>query len=259
MDDADGPAAVVEPIQFGDIAIGMLALAPRTPAHKNDPVLVRTIARELGGALRMATLVEESRWMATTDSLTGLLNRRAFNDWGKREVSRSSRYKDSLSVLLLDVDRFKRINDERGHGVGDSVLSSLARLLSANVRSCDVVARWGGEEFVVAMPSTPLSGATQVAERMRSALEALEIRDPSGNCVAVTASFGVAQHLAHESLEQLVDRADRAMYGAKSAGRNRVVSTGGESVLPVAAKSVTTERPDTHENGHGLLAQIVME
>jgi diguanylate cyclase (GGDEF)-like protein len=235
--DPDGPPVVVEPIHFGESAIGALALAPRAPAHPNDRVLVKTIARELGGALRMATLVEESRWMATTDALTGLMNRRAFADWGKREVLRASRYADPFSLLLLDVDHFKLINDLRGHGVGDIALAALAALLAASVRSCDVVARWGGEEFVVALPSTPLAGAIQVAARMRAQLEEHEILDPDGNRVPVTASFGVAQLLPQESLDQLVDRADRAMYGAKSAGRNRVFSTPRESALPDASDS----------------------
>jgi two-component system, cell cycle response regulator len=242
VSDAEGPPPVVVPIHFGDSTIGALALAPRAPAHQNDSVLVKIIARELGGALRMATLVEESRWMATTDTLTGLLNRRAFLDWGKREVTRSSRYKDSLSMLLLDVDHFKLINDQRGHAMGDTVLASLARLLGANVRSCDVVARWGGEEFVVALPSTPLSGAIQVAERMRKELEAHEILDSGGIRVPVTASFGAAQLVAQESLEQLVDRADRAMYGAKSAGRNRVFATSSESVRPVATQPAAMQQ-----------------
>jgi two-component system cell cycle response regulator len=235
--DVDGPPAIVAPIDFGESTIGMLALAPRAPAHPNDPVLVKTIARELGGALRMATLVEESRWMATTDALTGLLNRRAFLDWGKREVLRSSRYNDSLSMILLDVDHFKQINDQRGHATGDIVLAGLARLLSGKVRSCDVVARWGGEEFVVALPSTPLAGATIVAERMRHELERLEVLDPNGHRVPVTASFGVAQLFAEESVEKLVDRADRRMYGAKSAGRNRVFSASGQSTLPSSPAS----------------------
>ncbi len=239
--DAEGPPAVIATVHFGDSAIGSLALAPRAPAHQNDPVLVRTIARELGGAIRMATLVEESRWMATTDTLTGLLNRRAFVEWGRREVLRSTRYQDPLSMLLLDVDHFKAINDQRGHAVGDTVLSCLARLLTANVRSCDVVARWGGEEFVIALPSTPLEGATQVADRIRRELEIHEIVDPGGSRVPVTASFGVAQLQSKELLEELVDRADRAMYGAKSAGRNRVVATRSESVRPAPRAAAAAE------------------
>lgn len=224
--DPEGPPAIVEPIYFGDRLIGSFALSPRAPEHQNDPVLVKTIARELGGALRMATLVEESRWMATTDALTGLSNRRAFIGWATKEVARCARYADHFCAMLLDVDHFKQVNDRHGHAAGDAVLAAVSRLMGSVVRSCDVVARWGGEEFVVALPSTALDGALLVAERIRAALEVHPIPDPNGGQVlTVTASFGVAELEAGESLEQLVDRADRAMYAAKSAGRNRVLST----------------------------------
>ena len=223
--DASGPPAIVEAIYFGDRLIGTFALAPRAPVHQNDPVLVATIGRELGGALRMATLVEESRWMATTDALTGLSNRRAFIDWATREVARSTRYSDHFSAILLDVDHFKQVNDRHGHAAGDAVLAAVSRLMASIVRTCDVVARWGGEEFVVALPSTSLEGAVLVAERIRATLEAHPIAYAAGQTLTVTASFGVAQLEAGETVDLVVDRADRAMYAAKSAGRNRVLST----------------------------------
>ena len=221
--DPEGPPAVLEPIYFGEHAIGTFVLAPRAPEHKNDRLLVATIARELGGALRMATLVEESRWMATTDLLTGLLNRRAFLESTGREVARTKRYNDVLSVILLDVDHFKHINDRRGHAAGDMVLAAVGKLLNQALRTCDIVARWGGEEFVLVLPSTSLEGAEQVAERVRALLEGAEIKDGNGDLIPVTASFGVAAYVGGETLEQVVDRADRAMYLAKSGGRNRVV------------------------------------
>lgn len=230
--DPEGPPAMIEKVHFGEESIATFALAPRAPSHPNDPVLVKTIAQELGGALRMATLVEESRSMATTDTLTGLLNRRAFVETATREVIRSTRYKDHFSLILMDVDHFKLINDRRGHAGGDAVLGSVARLLATCVRSCDVVARWGGEEFVVALPSTGLEGATEVAERLRSHLEKRQILDGNGELVPVTASFGVAELNAGEKLDQLIDRADRTMYAAKTAGRNRVFSALGGSVVP---------------------------
>jgi two-component system cell cycle response regulator len=220
--DAEGPPPMVETVSFGEQNIGMFALAPRAE-HKNDRLLVTTIARELGGALRMATLVEESRWMATTDLLTGLLNRRAFLESTGREVARTKRYNDSLSVILLDVDHFKHINDRRGHAAGDMVLAAVGKLLINALRTCDIVARWGGEEFVLVLPSTSLAGAEQVAERVRELMENAEIKDGNGDAIPVTASFGVAAYTVGETLEQVIDRADRAMYLAKSGGRNRVV------------------------------------
>jgi two-component system cell cycle response regulator len=220
--DVTGPTPIIEPIPFGEQVLGMFALAPCTEGHMHDQLLVKTIARELGAALRMASLVEESRLLATTDALTGLVNRRAFSDWALRELRRTQRYKDAMSVILLDIDHFKHINDRFGHAAGDLVLGSVARLLMAGIRNCDVLARWGGEEFVLALPSTPLAGAHEVAERARRSLESANIVTEQGQQIPVTASFGVAQIDAHESLEQLVDRADRAMYSAKSSGRNRV-------------------------------------
>jgi two-component system cell cycle response regulator len=221
--DPEGPPAMLERIHFGDREIGSFALAPRAPEHKNDRVLVTTIARELGGALRMATLVEESRWMATTDALTGLLNRRAFLESTSREVARAKRYNEALSVILLDVDHFKHINDKRGHAAGDLVLSAVGKLLNGSLRTCDIVARWGGEEFVLVLPSTSLERAEDVAERVRAELASATIVDGNGDAVPVTASFGVAAYSGAETLEQVIDRADRAMYLAKSGGRNRVV------------------------------------
>lgn len=221
--DSEGPAPLIEPITFADHDIGRFVLAPRAPEHKKDPALVNTIARELGGALRMATLVEESRSLATTDALTGLLNRRAFLETTGRELARTKRYSDQLVVILLDVDHFKVINDRRGHAAGDAVLSALGRLLHSTLRTCDIVARWGGEEFVLLLPSTSLDGGEQAAERLRERLAASVIKDSSGESIPVTASFGVAAYRNGETLEQVVDRADRAMYLAKSGGRNRVV------------------------------------
>jgi diguanylate cyclase (GGDEF)-like protein len=221
--DLDGPAAIVETIPFGHQQLGCIALALRAPVNHSDPLLVKTIARELGAALRMATLVEESRHMATIDALTGLVNRRAFVEWAARETRRAQRYHDALSVILLDVDHFKHINDHHGHAAGDLVLASGGRLLAGSVRNCDVVARWGGEEFVLALPSTPLAGAVEVAERVRRDLEGASMVAQSGLAIPLTASFGVAQLRKCESIDALIDRADRAMYEAKIGGRNRVV------------------------------------
>jgi two-component system, cell cycle response regulator len=232
--DQEGPPPIQEPIPFGDEWIGTIAMAPRAPVHTNDPVLLKTIARELGGPLRMATLIEESRWLATTDVLTGILNRRAFMEWAGRELLQALRYDHPFSVILLDVDRFKRINDLCGHSSGDLVLAGVARIISEAVRSCDVVARWGGEEFIRPLPYTALGGARGVTECARQRIEIAAFFDVNDVRVPVTASLGVAQLLPNESIEQLLDRADRAMYGAKNAGRNRVMCTPLEGPLPAS-------------------------
>jgi two-component system cell cycle response regulator len=239
---AEGPPPILEPIPFGEDTIGTLAMAPETLVHHSDPLLLRTIARELGGALRMATLIEESRWLATTDVLTGLLNRRAFMEWATRELRQAVRYEQPLSMMLLDVDRFKKINDQRGHASGDLVLASVAQVLTSAIRSCDVVARWGGEEFVLALPCTSLKDATEAADRIRQQLQDAVIYDVNHERIPVTASLGVAQLEPTETIEQLLDRADRAMYGAKNAGRNRVVYTPSE-IVPMENPAPSSASP----------------
>jgi diguanylate cyclase (GGDEF)-like protein len=192
------------------------------------------MARELAGPLRIAALMEESRRMAAIDALTGIANRRAFVQQGEVEVNRSRRYQLPLSVLLMDVDHFKQINDKFGHAVGDRVLAAMGAILKANLRMPDIPARWGGEEFVVALPSTSLSGAETVAERLRAAVEESNIQH-DGAKVPTTISIGVAELSAEDTLEAVVERADHAMYEAKSSGRNRVKLSATPKLLTGAA------------------------
>ena len=218
-----GAPPIVKAIDLGGIRIGQLAISlPETEAQ--DENLAVVVAREIAGPIRMATLVEESQQLATVDALTGLTNRRAFTVSLKRELARCSRYGDELAFALLDVDHFKSINDKFGHGAGDAVLAALGGHLQQAVRASDIAARWGGEEFVVALTSTDAEGARCFAERLRASIEALAVLDPAtGNRVPITASIGVACYRTGESLDTLVDRADRAMYTAKTGGRNRAV------------------------------------
>jgi diguanylate cyclase (GGDEF)-like protein len=202
--------------------VGRLAASLPDPVATQDEAMIGIIARELAGPIRMATLVEESQRLATVDTLTKLMNRRAFVAALEREISACSRYGHELSLLLFDVDHFKHINDRYGHKTGDIVLAQLGRHLMSQVRASDYTARWGGEEFVVGLTCTSSSGGMQFAERLRKSIEALSISDPAGTPVPVTASIGVAGFRTGESLDALVDRADRAMYAAKSSGRNRV-------------------------------------
>lgn len=234
----EGPPAIVEPIWFGNGIIGQLAVACRAPAHPGDQPLVNTVARELGGPLRIVTLVEESQRQARIDALTNLLNRRAFLPSLEVEMHRAQRYKAPLAVLLIDVDHFKQVNDRHGHGVGDQVLAAMGRMMVATVRICDIVARWGGEEFVALLPSTDIEGARLAAERLRHAAECLVIKAPEGGTVPVTISVGVAIYERGESGDTLVDRADRAMYLAKTSGRNRV-----EVSVSAAAPPIMLDAP----------------
>jgi two-component system, cell cycle response regulator len=241
--DEQGPPALVHPILFGDARLGGLALAPLTSCSSaEDRGLLEIIARELGGPLRTATLVEESRRLATVDALTGLHNRRAFIEHARREVGRSQRHCDPLSMLLLDVDHFKSVNDTHGHAAGDRVLAAVGRMLSETNRRHDVSARWGGEEFVLLLSSTDAEGAAIVAERVRAAVEGLSIKTDAGELVRITASIGASTLLPTETLDALVDRADRAMYAAKTAGRNRV------RIADAAPSRAQPEQPDSDKS-----------
>jgi two-component system cell cycle response regulator len=164
--------------------------------------------------------------MANTDFLTGVLNRRAFMERMEKEVNRSRREHKSFSVILTDIDYFKRINDNYGHQTGDRVLERLACELSKTIRSYDFLGRYGGEEFIMCLPDTGTELCLQIAERMRVKIEELRISLPGDKepPLQVTASFGVASFLleAEMGVDPVIKRADDALYMAKSEGRNRV-------------------------------------
>ena len=220
----DGPDPQALPVLLGGARVGTLALAPTSRGlSREDERLLSLVASELAGPLQMAALYEDARRLATTDMLTGLLNRRAFLDAIERERARSDRHAFPLSILLLDVDHFKTVNDGRGHDAGDAVLRGVARVLEGVARKSDFVARWGGEEFVVALPQTSEAGARIAGERVRRAVAAESHVMPDGSePIAVTISIGVASAEAPWSLDKLIGAADAAMYAAKVRGRNRV-------------------------------------
>jgi diguanylate cyclase (GGDEF)-like protein len=158
-----------------------------------------------------------------TDPLTGLLNRRYFTTLSQKEVARSLRHGLRFSVLMLDIDHFKRINDNFGHPVGDLAIKALAEVCNQALRPHDILARYGGEEFILTLPHTEEEGARVVAERIRKAVEQLEIATASGP-VRFTVSIGLSIYNRDLSLERIVERADEALYKAKQGGRNRIVS-----------------------------------
>jgi diguanylate cyclase (GGDEF)-like protein len=170
-------------------------------------------------ALRRYSDLED---LAYRDELTELPNRRGASRQLDVLISRSRRHGHQLAVLLIDADRFKSINDQHGHAVGDVVLRELAARLRDRVRREDVVGRWGGEEFVVALPETTPDGAAAVAESLRAGISGTPIT-ADGTSLAVTVSIGVAAWTG-EDLDDLVSGADRALYAAKAAGRDRVVT-----------------------------------
>lgn len=230
--ETEGPATVICNVPFAGSRVGTLAIAPSISSEPDTERLIQLVARELGGPVRMASLIAEQERLAAIDVLTGLRNRRAFQQQISVELARSSRYGVPLGLLLMDVDHFKAINDGQGHAGGDRVLSALGALLREELRTPDIPARWGGEEFVVALPSTDLAGAGLAAERLRAAIAAATIRHGSV-LIPVTVSIGVSALECSESLEALTERADQAMYAAKVRGRNCVVIS--EPAKPLAA------------------------
>jgi two-component system, cell cycle response regulator len=216
-------APIVHPIKFGSLELGTIALGPNPRgASSEDRKLVELLSTELGGPLRMAALITEARYLAATDSLTGLMNRRAFMQAMDRERSRAVRHTLPLSLLMLDVDHFKRVNDTHGHDAGDAVLRGIAVVLMKIARKSDFVSRWGGEEFVVALAQTAEGGGRVAAERVRRAVAETPFTLPNGETIHATASVGLASATAQINLDELIARADRALYTAKARGRNRV-------------------------------------
>ncbi len=179
-------------------------------------VVARFFIRELGKAEdRLVT-------MATQDPLTGLFNRRETFSRIDTERTRCLRSSSPLSIIMCDIDHFKRINDTYGHVTGDFVLQALADVLRQSVRSYDIVCRYGGEEFLIAAPETTAIQATELSERIRTAVEQTDIKTASGHAIRITVSLGASQMHGSEKIEETISRADQALYEAKNRGRNRV-------------------------------------
>jgi len=159
--------------------------------------------------------------LASTDELTGLYNRRFFNQALEKAISAGQRHHLNAALIMADLDHFKRVNDEHGHDCGDQVLKIFATTLRATIRQEDIAARWGGEEFILLLPHTPLVGAQTLAEHLRQRVSQDCLDQTS---LAVTASFGVTEILPGEKSAPVLLRADQALYRAKDAGRNCVAS-----------------------------------
>lgn len=219
-------------------------VADRSEAGVDPRLLVKTLMNELGkAATRAAKLeaqfVEKSRELdvireslsqsearARTDALTGLPNRHALEEFFRAAQTEAMEKDGSLSALLIDIDHFKKFNDNFGHVVGDQVLRLVAKALQAGVRENDLAARYGGEELIAILPGADLAVCTTVAERIRRTIaEGKIIRRSTGEELpGITVSIGVGQFQLGESMEDLIDRCDRALYQAKKRGRNLVVT-----------------------------------
>lgn len=168
---------------------------------------------------------EELKRQAATDPLTKLYNRRYFYSEADYQLKLAGRNGEAISVLILDIDSFKQINDNFGHHLGDRVIVALAKLLKQHCQGAEMAARFGGEEFVILLPGAPLNQALQRAEQLRLNVEAMQLTADTGDKISCTISLGIAEvEIATESIEAAVKRADHALYQAKNSGRNRVVA-----------------------------------
>lgn len=198
--------------------IGTLCAIDTKPRELSDVEV--NLLRDLS---RLVVDELELRQIAATDSLTGAQTRRSFHMELKREIDRARRYKRDVSFITFDVDHFKKVNDTYGHGAGDLVLQNLAAICKSSLRTVDLFARLGGEEFVIVLPETGRLDAMEVAERLRQTIANTPISD-GDNRIDVTASFGVTVFSGEEEIPQeLLERADEALYEAKNTGRNRTV------------------------------------
>lgn len=185
-------------------------------------------------ASRTVQLQRKLTRLALTDALTGIANRRAFMDRLEAEVSRARRHGNALSVIMADIDHFKRVNDTHGHGAGDVVICDTVARMGTRIRRSDMLGRLGGEEFAVLLPETDAPAAMALAEQLRRAVDAETFQVAEGCALPVSISLGVAQWTADDkSAEELLSRADQALYQSKETGRNRVSCA--DAVLPAVA------------------------
>jgi diguanylate cyclase (GGDEF)-like protein len=218
-------ADAVVPLIHKANLIGLLLVRSDDPSRiwaDNELLLLHTVADQLVVAVNQAHLFAQMERQALTDALTGCFNRRSFDMRLEHDLQLATRVGHQLSLVMLDLDNFKRINDEAGHEAGDAALCMLAEILRAGLRGVDTAARFGGDEFVVILPQANVEGALLVAERLRKGIEEMEV--PGFG--QVTCSVGIATFPDHaSSRDTLIAAADRALYSSKNSGRNRVTVT----------------------------------
>jgi diguanylate cyclase (GGDEF)-like protein len=230
-------AVLCHPITYGETLLGILTVEcfDRNTFAEDEVLTLGTLADVLATALHNAMTFEEMEYQSITDCLTGIKTRRYFLESIHAEWNRASRSGRAFSLILIDLDKFKPVNDSLGHLEGDVVLARVGRILEHKCRHSNVVARYGGDEFVVLMPETSVDQAQVLAERLRAALAA----DPLLIQRGVTGSCGVASFPLHgASVEEIIRQADQAMYNSKSSGGNRV------SIPPVP------QHPQEHQEAH---------
>ena len=222
-----GEMLLVHPLRFRNRLQGaLIAVGERGAFDASVERVISLISNQAAAAIDLIELVETNRSLALHDGLTGLLNRRAFDESLARTLAQASRGSQPVSLLLLDLDHFKKLNDSWGHSVGDLALQAASGEIRAQIRAGDLGARYGGEEFAVILPDTDGAAAFRLAERIRKALAAREI-NIGRDQVRITASVGVsASDLGYDTPDELIRSADEALYASKETGRNRTSLAG---------------------------------
>lgn len=235
------PSLLVVPLIYGSAALGALVIAAKRPRlfSKSKIEMLGVLANQIAVSLENARMYQAMEAMATTDALTGLKNRRVFQERLSEMLRRAERHGGPVTLLLCDIDHFKRINDTYGHLVGDQVLRRVASVVQAQVRTIDVAARYGGEEFVVVLDSTDQAGGQLLAERIRHEVQKLVLQSDKG-AFGCTLSLGIATFPddapgAASEQRLIIECADQALYAAKKNGRNQSVTAREAAVVRTAA------------------------
>jgi diguanylate cyclase (GGDEF)-like protein len=238
-----GQFVVAVPLICGERILGVLeGIREGTGSHafkKTEVALLDSLSLPIASALANAVRIAEAERLSQTDDLTKLHNARYLRQFLLNEIRRARRYGSSVAALFLDLDDFKRVNDEHGHLVGSHVLMEMAAVILSSIRDTDAVARYGGDEFVIVLPDTGTELAGQVAERIRHKIRTHQFTGGRRLQLSMTASFGVAAFPKHASSpQQLIACADTAMYEAKAANKNCVrfaadLATSPEPAVPV--------------------------
>jgi diguanylate cyclase (GGDEF)-like protein len=213
----------VFPIIYRDTVLGVMMLASMSPFRTNELTLLESMINQIAIVLENALAHEKVAQLSITDTLTGTYNRRYLSQRLEEEFRISHRHHSPLSALVIDIDHFKRINDEFGHQIGDEALVAVAHTLKENVRESDMLARFGGEEFVVILPHTTQKDAMLVAEKLRLAIASRTIASMGDHKITISIGVATMPDLIVDSSDELLGMADRALYLAKEQGRNRVV------------------------------------
>jgi two-component system, cell cycle response regulator len=242
----------VAPLRLGTYVHGVLAVACESRVFMTgDTDLVASTAEQISLALERYRFLAVVQRQATVDDLTGLYNHRFLVDSLGQQVALAERLGTPLAILMLDIDHFKLLNDTHGHHAGDLALSAFARSLVGNVRRADLAARYGGEEFVVVMPNTTAHEAFLVAEKIRLAVAATDVRLPGAKTVRLSVSIGVAAYPEHTTTAaELFSLADDALYLAKRTGRQRTCVAGQDTTSPRAPASMVQDAEVTQDEAN---------